>query len=262
MRSLSRRIRQASTKAYSPERTEQTVKIAYLEDDESQIEHIREVLTAKGHECRVFLDGSQLIRQLKREAFDMLLLDWQVPGVTGHQVTLWARANLSERVPIIFMTSRSQESDIVSALDAGADDYMIKPIRKAEFIARIDALARRVSPEPVPVPPPIEIGRYRVDAATRTCVLDGVPIDLTSREFDLVLLMFQYIGRILSREHIGGTVWGKPPHAISRTLDTHMSRVRSKLQLRPENGLRLHPVYGHGYRLDIVPDALEKLRSP
>lgn len=233
------------------------MKIAYLEDDESQIERVCEILSGKGHECCVFVDGSHLIRQLKRETFDMLLLDWQVPGVTGHQVLLWARSNLSERVPVIFMTSRSEESDIVSALGAGADDYMIKPIREGEFLARIDALARRAQPHSAPAPARIEIGRYRIDAATRTCALDGVPIELTSREFDLALLMFQYVGRILSREHIGGIVWGQPPSAISRTLDTHMSRVRSKLQLRPENGLRLTPVYGHGYRLDIVADPAE-----
>ena len=228
------------------------MKIAYLEDDESQIERVSEVLSDKGHECRIFVDGSQLIRQLKRETFDMLLLDWQVPGVTGHQVLQWARSNLTERVPVIFMTSRSEERDIVSALGAGADDYIIKPIREGEFIARIDALARRARPHAASTPAPIEVGRYRIDAATRTCFLAGVPIELTSREFDLALLMFQYIGRILSREHIGGVVWGQPPDAISRTLDTHMSRVRSKLQLRPENGFRLTPVYGHGYRLDIV----------
>ena len=228
------------------------MKIAYLEDDESQIERISEILTDKGHECRVFVDGSQLIRQLKRETFDMLLLDWHVPGVTGHQVLQWARSNLTERVPVIFMTSRSEERDIVSALSAGADDYLIKPIREGEFVARIDALARRAQSRSSSVPAPIEVGRYRIDAATRTCLLGGVPIELTSREFDLALLMFQYIGRILSREQIGGVVWGQPPNAISRTLDTHMSRVRSKLQLRPENGLRLTPVYGHGYRLDIV----------
>lgn len=235
-----------------PDHREWTVKIAYLEDDESQIEHVCQILSGKGHECRVFVDGSQLIRQLKRETFDMLLLDWQVPGVTGHQVLQWARSNLSERVPVIFMTSRSEEPDIVSALGAGADDYIVKPIREGEFVARIDALARRALPQLASAPPPIEIGRYRIDAATRTCLLGGVPVELTSREFDLALLMFQYIGRILSREHIGGVVWGQPPNAISRTLDTHMSRVRSKLQLRPENGLRLTPVYGHGYRLDTV----------
>lgn len=236
---------------------EQHVKIAYLEDDESQIEHVCEALREKGYECRVFVDGTQLIRQLKREEFDMLLLDWQVPGVTGHQVMTWARANLNKRVPIMFMTSRSLEADIVSAFASGADDYMIKPIRKGELIARIDAIARRVQPEPGPNQRLIEVGRYRIDAVTRTCFFSGVPIELTSREFDLALLMFQHLGRILSRDHIGATVWGQPPAAISRTLDTHMSRVRAKLQLRPENGLRLTPVYGHGYRLDVVADPLK-----
>ncbi|RDU96830.1 response regulator transcription factor [Trinickia dinghuensis] len=232
------------------------MKIAYLEDDEVLAEHIGEVLRAAGHECDLFRDGSQLIRRLKRDRFDLILLDWCVPGVTGHQVTIWARANLSERVPILFMTSRSLEADVVTALAAGADDYMIKPIRTSELLARIDALGRRAYPESdADAQSIIEVGRYRINPVSRACFLGETPIELTGREFDLVLLLFQHVGRVLSREHIGGTLWGQPQSAISRTLDTHMSRVRSKLQLKPDNGVRLAPVYGHGYRLEIVPDA-------
>ncbi|HTI19043.1 MAG TPA: response regulator transcription factor [Trinickia sp.] len=228
------------------------MKIAYLEDDEAQAQYIGELLVSNAHECHAFSDGSQLIGRLKRDAFDMLLLDWQVPGITGHQVTLWARANLSRRVPIIFMASRSLEEDIVEALNAGADDYMIKPIRRAELIARIEALARRVTLRSTSNPEPIVVANYRIDPRTRACFVSGQPVELTSREFDLALMMFQYVGRVLSREHIGATIWGQLPSAISRTLDTHISRVRAKLQLRPENGVRLTPVYGHGYRLDLI----------
>lgn len=231
------------------------MKIAYLEDDDVLAGHIGTILSSNGHECEVFRDGSQLIRRLKREHFDVLVLDWNVPGVTGHQVTVWARANLSERVPILFMTSRSLESDVVTALMAGADDYMIKPIRSGELLARLNALSRRAYPDdPVPKAA-IEVGRYRIDPVGRTCYLQESPVELTGREFDLVLLLFQHVGRVLSREHIGGTLWGQSQNAISRTLDTHMSRVRTKLQLKPENGVKLMPVYGHGYRLEVVPDA-------
>ncbi len=196
------------------------MKIAYLEDDDVLAEHISGTLTSRGHECELFRDGSQLIRRLKREHFDLLLLDWSVPGVTGHQVTIWARANMTERVPILFMTSRSLEADIVTALTAGADDYMIKPIRAGELLARIDALSRRAYPgSPVPNNT-IEVARYRIDPVGRTCFLDDTPIELTGREFDLVLLLFQHVGRVLSREHIGGTLWGQPQNTISRTLDT------------------------------------------
>jgi DNA-binding response OmpR family regulator len=230
------------------------MKIAYLEDDAAQQEFTKKILTDHGHECCTFNDGSRLVRQLRRERFDMLLLDWQVPGVTGHQITVWARAHLNEPVPIIFATYRSLESDIVSALNAGADDYLIKPIRKAELLARVDAVARRVQPNRPQESQgrPIEAGPYRIDPQKRSCLLHDVPIDLTPREFDLALLMFQYLGRILSREQIGGVVWGHPPSGISRTIDTHMSKVRAKLQLRPENGIRLIPVYGHGYRLELI----------
>ncbi|WP_206956498.1 response regulator transcription factor [Trinickia acidisoli] len=230
------------------------MKIAYLEDDDVLAEHIGETLHSNGHECELFRDGSQLIRRLKREHFDLLLLDWSLPGVSGHQVTIWARANLPERVPILFMTSRSLESDIVTALSAGADDYMIKPIRNGELLARIDALSRRAYPDATAAETTIEVGRYRIDPIRRACFLQETPIELTGREFDLVLLLFQHVGRVLSREHIGGTLWGQSQNAISRTLDTHMSRVRSKLQLRPDNGVRLTPVYGHGYRLEVIPD--------
>jgi DNA-binding response OmpR family regulator len=230
------------------------MRIAYLEDDAAQQELVSKILTDHGYECCAFSDGSRLIRRLRRERFDMLLLDWQVPGVTGHQVTVWARAHLNEPIPIIFATYRSLESDIVSALNAGADDYLIKPVRKAELLARVDAVARRVQPfQPQESQAQlIEAGPYRIDPQKRSCSLHNVAIELTPREFDLALLMFQYLGRILSREQIGGVVWGQPPSGISRTIDTHMSKVRAKLQLRPENGIRLIPVYGHGYRLELM----------
>ncbi|WP_116137601.1 response regulator transcription factor [Trinickia diaoshuihuensis] len=239
------------------------MKIAYLEDDDVLADHIGEVLRSAGHECELFRDGSQLIRRLKRDRFDLVLLDWSVPGVTGHQVTIWARANLSERVPILFMTSRSLEADVVTALSAGADDYMIKPIRTSELLARIDALSRRAYPDSgAGAQTTIELGCYRIDPVSRTCFLHDTPIELTGREFDLVLLLFQHAGRVLSREHIGGTLWGQPQSAISRTLDTHMSRVRTKLQLRPDNGVRLAPVYGHGYRLELVTDPARERSEP
>lgn len=230
------------------------MKIAYLEDDDILAKHVGETLVSNGHECELFHDGSQLIRRLKREHFDLLLLDWTVPGVTGYQVTIWARANLSERVPILFMTSRLLEADVVTALSSGADDYMIKPLRSGELLARIHALGRRAHPDSSRAQAVIEVGRYRIDPGSRACFLREAPIELTGREFDLVLLLFQHVGRVLSRDHIGGTLWGQSQSAISRTLDTHMSRVRSKLQLRPDNGVRLMPVYGLGYRLEVVPD--------
>jgi DNA-binding response OmpR family regulator len=155
------------------------------------------------------------------------------------------------------MTSRSREEDVVAALSAGADDYMTKPIRNAELIARVEALVRRTNQHAPRSFETIEVGRYRINPATRTCCLGGSLIELTCREFDLALLMFQYVGRILSREQIGAAVWGQPESAISRTLDTHVSKVRAKLQLRPENGLRLASVYGHGYRLDVAGDPQE-----
>lgn len=230
------------------------MKIALLEDDPEQSQRISGILRGEGHECSAFGDGSVLIRQLKRDTFDLLLLDWRTPGVTGYEVTAWARANLSVHVPIVFLTSRALEVDIVAGLTAGADDYMVKPIRGAELLARITALQRRINLESAQADRLIIAGNYRIDPTSRCCYLRDEPVELTCKEFDLTLLLFQHIGRVLSREHIGGAIWGHGPESISRTLDTHMSRIRIKLELRSENGVKLTPVYGQGYRLDAVAD--------
>jgi DNA-binding response OmpR family regulator len=227
------------------------MRIAVLDDDRAQSELVCQVLTAAGHSCHPFSSGKEILAQLRRESYDMLIIHWQVPDVSGAEVLRWARERLPSNLPVLFMTSRSGEDDIVAGLSAGADDYMIKPIRRGELVARVQALLRRAYPTQNAVEQ-IQFGHYVFEVRTGRLTLKGTPVELTQKEFDLALLFFRNIGRPLSRAYILEAVWARDVEVPSRTMDTHVSRVRSKLQLRPEQGYRLAPVYSYGYRLEQI----------
>jgi len=227
------------------------MRIAVLDDDRNQTDLVCQVLGGAGHACHPFQSGRDLLNQLRRESFDMLILDWQVPDLSGAEVLSWAREKLPANLPVLFMTSRSGEDDIIAGLAAGADDYMIKPIRRGELQARVQALLRRAYPSQNAVEQ-IQFGNFIFETRTSRLTVSGAPVDVTQKEFDLALLFFRNLGRPLSRAYILEAVWDRDVEIPSRTMDTHVSRVRSKLQLRPENGFRLAPVYSYGYRLEQI----------
>ena len=179
----------------------------------------------------------------------MLVIHWQSPDSSGIEVLRWARERLPASLPVLLMTNQADEDDIVAGLAAGADDYIIKPIRRGELVARIQALLRRAYPTQNAAEQ-IQFGDYVFETRTGRLTMKGNVIELTQKEFDLALLLFRNIGRPLSRAYILEAVWSRDIEVPSRTMDTHISRIRSKLQLRPENGYRLAPVYSYGYRLE------------
>ena len=227
------------------------MRIAVLDDDRSQTDLVAQVLSAAGHACHGFQSGKEMLNQLRRESYDLLIIDWQVPDLSGADVLRWAREKLSPNLPVLFMTSRSGEDDIVAGLAAGADDYMIKPIRRGELVARVQALLRRAYPSQTTVEQ-IQFGDYIFESRTGRLIVSGTSVDVTQKEFDLALLFFRNLGRPLSRAYILEAVWSRDVEIPSRTMDTHVSRVRTKLQLRPEHGFRLAPVYSYGYRLEQI----------
>jgi DNA-binding response OmpR family regulator len=225
------------------------MKIAVLDDDPDHIDLIEKILSAGGHICCPFRNGKDMLDQLDKESYDMLVLDWQVPGLSGLEVLQWVRSELSKTLPVLFITNRSGEDDIVEALAAGADDYMVKPIRQGELIARVQALLRRVYPDQ-DASKAVVFDDYVFEMRSGLLTQAGKPIDTTQKEFELALLLFRYVDCLLPRAKILEVVWSRNVDTPSRTIDTHISRLRSKLQLRPENGYRLHSVYGGGYRLE------------
>ena len=179
-----------------------------------------------------------------------MIVDWHLPDTTGPEVVRWVRKNVGTQLPILFVTHRQEERDIVEGLGSGADDFMVKPVRIGELNARVSALLRRAYP--ANVGGVVEFGRYRFLSDTRSIEIDGVPVELKNREYDLALFLFQNMGRLLSRDHLKDIVWGQVADVMSRSLDTHISRLRTLLDLRPANGFIVSAVYGVGYRFEAV----------
>jgi DNA-binding response OmpR family regulator len=222
-----------------------------LENHIGQRDMICQVLASAGHTCLPYQSGNEILSQLRRENVDLLILNWQLPDLSGMQVLHWIREKLPDNFPVLLVTGRSGEDDIVAAWAAGANDYMITPIRRGELVVRVQALLRCAYPNRSPVEQ-IQFGRYIFEAHSGRLSRDGDPIEVTQKEFSLALLFFRNLGRPLSRAFILESVWTRDVDIPSRTMDTHVSRVRSKLQLRPENGFRLAPVYSYGYRLEQI----------
>jgi len=226
------------------------MRIAALDDELSQLELIRLTMAGIDHECHLYTEGKSLLRDLRLQTFDLLILDWTLPDIAGPAVVKWVREDLASRLPILFVTNRREEADMVAGLGAGADDFMVKPIRVAELEARVKALLRRAYPSQHEVE--LHFGPYHFLPQSRTLQVDDTVVGLKHREYELALFLFQNMGRLLSREHLREAIWGRGPEEPSRSLDTHISRLRSKLNLRPENGFLLSAVYGLGYRLEAV----------
>jgi DNA-binding response OmpR family regulator len=226
------------------------MRVVVLDDDQAQLDLVQQTLQGMGHDCHPFLDGKTLLRALRRESFDLLILDWQLPDVSGIDVMRWARENLEERIPILFVTNRNTEADVIEGLSAGADDFMVKPIRVGELTARVTALLRRAYHQQQTGE--FTIDRYRFDPASAQIFVGDQLVVLKQKEFDLAVFLFQNMGRLLSRKHLLEAVWGIEAEVSSRSLDTHVSRLRSKLGLTPENGYRLAAIYSVGYRLETV----------
>ena len=227
------------------------MRIAYLEDDADQAALIRRWLEGAGHSCHHFDRGHALRRSLARESFDLYILDWHLPDVDGLEVLKEIRAR-SPRSPVIFATARGRDDDIAHVLQAGADDYIAKPVRQGELLGRIQAVARRAQGEAAAAPERLELAPFTIERRERRILRGGQPVALTDREYELALFLFQNVGKLLSRSHLQEAVWGLGAKAQTRTVDTHMSRLRSKLGLTEENGWLLASVHQFGYRLERV----------
>lgn len=226
--------------------------VALADDDPEILEQITDCLRSAGHTFDQFTNGQDLIVSLKRETYDIVLLDWNMPQATGMDVMAWAKEALPNPPAFILITARSDKADVVRGLEHGASDFIIKPESSEVIKARIEAAARqRMKPTEERF---ITYGRYKLDNLRETITIDEEPVKLTAKEFRVAALFFDNLNRPLSRKYILLHVWGDTSDLDSRTLDMHVSRVRSKLALRPENGFAIQTVFGFGYRLDAFND--------
>jgi len=224
--------------------------IALLEDEPFLATEVQEVLTRLGHTVVHFRDGHEIMRGLLKDTFDLFVLDRHVPGPDGMAVLHHLRQHIKLTTPVVFLTVSHDESQVVEALNAGADDYCVKPLRAEEFCARIAALQRRSSFQSPEVSDGELFPGYVFDPTSRQVQVDGVAVTLTEKEFELSRLLFSNLDRPLARGRIMLEVWGRDEAALSRTLDVHISWIRRKLNIGADaNRLRLMVVHGFGYRL-------------
>ena len=224
-----------------------TLQIGLVEDDPTQAKIIGTMVENAGMDCLHYATELEFRRRMGPGSIDLLLLDWNLPGVSGLELLRELR-QANSALPVIFLTGNDQEQDIVTGLQAGADDYIVKPARPAELVARIRSALRRAAP-PTGAAAIEDADPFTFDLDRRRLLLHGDPVDLTDREFDLLVFLFQRRGKVVSRETLLAQVWRVGPNVATRSIDTYVSRLRKRLGLQGDSEWRLEGIYQHGYRL-------------
>lgn len=228
------------------------MRVAILEDDPDQSELIKLWLTHAEHTVDCCADATSFLRAVRRDSFDLYVLDWVLPDLSGIEVLKKLRKEMGDYTSAIIVTAKDEEQSIVRGLEAGADDYLVKPVRRAELVARVSAVLRRAAGNK-PEEEDLDVAPYSVSFTNKTVSLNGDKLSLTNREFELALFFFRNTGKMMSRNHLLEAIWGIENKSVStRTVDTHVSRLRKKLKLGEENGWILSAVYQHGYRIERV----------
>ena len=224
------------------------MRIAVLQRDPVMRLSIEQVLLRAGHTCVLYDDGLAMSKALARSTVDLLVLDWQGTRLSGGEVLRSVRGVGGDRLPVMFASNDTSEESMVRAFVGGADDYAALPLRAAEFRERVAALLRRAYPARCGASS-FDVGPYHFDTRRQLVLLRGEPVSLSGTQYRLAALFFSNIGRVMSRDHIFAMVWGREFREFTRTIDSHVSRLRLLLEIEARNEFRLQPVYKSGYRL-------------
>lgn len=215
-----------------------------VEDDEDISLIINKTLTKQGFTVKSFENGKKFLEQFKLETPDIVLLDLMLPDMSGSDIIKKIRSNQKyDNVHIIVVSAKHMTMDKVENLDLGADDYIEKPFDLLELMTRVEAHARRLRKSNL-----IKIGDIELDVAKRECIYQNKPVDLTVKEFDILLLLAKNAPNVLSRDQIFEEIWNTNQIVESRSLDMHIKTLRSKLN---DDGKLIKSIYGIGYKLNI-----------
>ena len=225
--------------------------LALFDIQDQQRNLLLNALSEAGHESSFLTSHEPDSQELREQRFAMFILHWESTNNKKIAYLHALRKQCGPNVPILLLVDAGAESDILSGLAAGANDFLVKPIRKEALLTRIHVLLERAYPA-WQAADKLAFGQHIFEIRKARLTLNDQAIALTQKEFDLGLLLFKNIGRPLSRAYILESVWATESEVSSRTIDTHISRVRNKLQLQPEYGFRLAPVYGYGYKLEKI----------
>lgn len=214
--------------------------VLIVDDDPAILEILEAYLRADGHRVETESHGLAALPLLARA--DVAVLDWMLPGMSGVELTAYARRE-HPQLPVLLLTARGEEDNRLRGLNAGADDYVVKPFSPREVVARVRALLRRAG-----VGERIEAGNLALNLATRAVTLRGQPVALSRTEFDLLATLAQYPGLIWARERLMERIWGPNYPGVTRVVDVHIASVRRKLGDDPEAPTFIETVRGLGYR--------------
>ena len=223
------------------------MKILVVDDEKLLVKGLKFNLENEGYEVQVAYDGAAAVELVRRESFDLILLDWMMPVMSGSDACMKIR-EFSD-VPVIMLTARSEDADKLMGFACGADDYITKPYNILEVKARIRALLRRstAAARPEKSRSLLTVGELSLDTEQRVVIRDGVTIDLTAKEYDLIELLMKNPRRVYSRESLMNLVWGYSYAGDYRTVDVHIRRLREKLEKTPAEPDYIMTKWGVGY---------------
>ncbi len=223
-------------------------RILIVEDELSLSEPLSFLLRREGYETEIAADGREALAAFDRAGADLVLLDLMLPGLSGTEVCRELRSRSS--VPIIMLTAKDSEVDIVVGLELGADDYVTKPYSSRELLARIRAVLRRRVDVEVDADAVLETGPVRMDVERHSVSVGGSEVPMPLKEFELLELLMRNAGRVLTRGQLIDRVWGADYFGDTKTLDVHIKRIRSKIEDDPSQPQMLVTVRGLGYRFE------------
>jgi DNA-binding response OmpR family regulator len=223
--------------------------VLLIEDDVRIRQSLARALASRGHDVESVAVGLEGLEHVVANAPDAVILDLGLPDLDGIEVLKMIRA--VSQVPIIVATARDEETEIVSVLDAGADDYVVKPFSGEQIDARVRAVLRRVDSSGVSAV--LEVGGLAIDARSRVATLDAEPLELTRKEFDLLTYLAEHAGDVVSKRELLAEVWRQPYGGADKTVDVHLSWLRKKLGETAAEARYLHTVRGVGVKL-VAPD--------
>ncbi|HXU76535.1 MAG TPA: response regulator transcription factor [Methylomirabilota bacterium] len=223
-------------------------RILIVEDELPMRTALQDVLAAEGYRVLTAADGAAGLERAVNEKPDLILLDIMMPALDGYSVCAELR-RLDNPVPVLMLTAKGQVEDRVAGLDAGADDYLVKPFSTEELLARVRALLRRVK-RGQRASDIVRLGDIRIDLAKQTAVRGRKDLHLTAKEFAMLRLMADAAGEPVSRERFLDAVWGYTAFPTTRTVDNHIASLRAKLEPHPEVPRWIKTVHGVGYKLD------------
>jgi len=220
--------------------------IMVVDDDQDLAEMLGIVLNGAGYEVDLVGRGDEVMPIFTAQNPDLILLDVMLPGLSGVEVCKLIREK--SMVPIVMLSAKGDKQDVVAGLEAGADDYMVKPFDPSELVARMKVRLRRSTAE---VSSDLQIGNIKIDQIEHSIIRDGQIIALTRLEFDLLVALAKEPGRVFSREALLSEVWGYRPATDTRLVNVHIQRLRSKVELDPENPTIILTVRGVGYKAGV-----------